>query len=255
MELKALLFDCDGVLAETERDGHRVANNRMFEKMGIPAFWSVEEYGELVKVSGGKERLKAYFRRYPERFSDPKYADEDYIRLLHQIKTDLFIQLTESGDLPGRPGIARLLTEAKEAGVKTFVCSTSQKASVAALIRANYGDEILGGFSALLCGDIVTKKKPAPDIYLLAADRYGFLPGEALVVEDSRNGLLAAVNAGMHCLVTPSFYTRGEDFSEADTVVSSLGDARVPSEFLSGRRPPMRQGFITIHDIHYLTGE
>ena len=222
-KLQAILFDCDGVLAETERDGHRVAYNTALKALSIDGEWSVEEYAELVRVSGGKERLRYYFNKYPDRFPPERYNAE-LIQRIYQTKTELFKSMAVEGKLPGRSGIGRLVREAREAGVRTFVCSTSHEKSVATLILADFGQKTLGSFTALLCGDVVAHKKPAPDVYLLAAERYGLEPKRCLVVEDSRNGLLAAKAAGMNCLMTPSYYTRGEDFSEADAVVSALGD-------------------------------
>lgn len=177
-ELKALIFDCDGVIAETERDGHRRAFNRVFKEEGIECDWDVDIYRDLVKVSGGKERMKCYFGE--------KYDDE-YIKKLHKRKTEIYMEMSENGELPIRPGIKRLIKEAHDKGIILAVCSTSNEKSVVSLIKAVMGEE-------------------------------------CFVVEDSRNGLLSAKAAGMNCIVTVSYYSADEDFSEADLVVSSLGD-------------------------------
>jgi HAD superfamily hydrolase (TIGR01509 family) len=221
MKLQAILFDCDGVLAETERDGHRVAYNRAMAELKVPGEWSPEEYGELVQISGGKERLKYFFNKYPERFP-PKDFGADLIQKVYLKKTEIFKDIVSNGALPPRPGIARIITEAHENGVLLFVCSTSHRESVEALIRHNYGEQRLSWFTELFCGDIVPQKKPAPDIYNLARDTYRLDPRLCFVIEDSRNGLLAAKAAGMHCLITQSFYTAKEDFQEADMVVPCL---------------------------------
>jgi HAD superfamily hydrolase (TIGR01509 family) len=223
MKLQAILFDCDGVLAETERDGHRVAYNEAMTRLGVPGEWSPEEYGELVQISGGKERLKYYFNKYSERFPPGRFGP-DLIQSIYLKKTEIFKEMAGKGSLPPRSGIARLITEAHEREVRLFICSTSHKESVEALVRRNYGENRLSWFTELFCGDVVPRKKPAPDIYNLAKDKYGLDPARCFVIEDSRNGLLAAKGAGMHCLVTRSFYTAGEDFSEADMAVSCLGD-------------------------------
>jgi HAD superfamily hydrolase (TIGR01509 family) len=240
--LKALIFDCDGVLAETERDGHRVAFNKAFRQAGLDAEWSVEEYGELVKISGGKERMKSYFK---------EKADDEKIAGLHKLKTGIFMEMSEAGQLPGRTGIKRIIKEAHDAGLMLFVCSTSNEKSVSSLLKANVGEEYFSWFTELFCGDIVKAKKPAPDIYNLVKDKYNLLPDECFVVEDSRNGLLAAKAAGMNCIVTPSFYSAEEDFSEADIVVSSLGDPGTPKITVIKSNPRLTRDaeYITVRDL------
>jgi HAD superfamily hydrolase (TIGR01509 family) len=240
--LKALIFDCDGVLAETERDGHRVAFNRAFQKKGYNTEWDVEEYGELVKISGGKERMKSYFK---------DKLDDEQIAELHKLKTEIFMEMSGAGQLPGRPGIKRIIKEAHDEGLLLFVCSTSNEKSVASLLKANLGEEYFGWFTELFCGDIVKAKKPAPDIYNLVKEKYALRPEECFVVEDSRNGLQAAKAAGMNCIVTPSFYSADEDFTEADIVVSSLGDPGTPKIEIIKNNPKLARdaGYITVHDL------
>ncbi|MHC4430200.1 MAG: HAD-IA family hydrolase [Planctomycetota bacterium] len=220
--MKAFLFDCDGVLVDTERDGHRVAFNKTFAAKGYAIDWDVELYGKLLKVSGGKERMKHYFDRYgwPD-----DVADRDaLIKELHKLKTDFFMQIIESGELPLRPGVARLVDEAIAANIMLAVCSTSHERAVHLVVERLLGPQCKARFSAILAGDVVSKKKPDPEIYNLASQRLGLEPCECVVVEDSRNGLLAAKAAGMYCIVTTNSYTEDEDFAEADIVVSELGD-------------------------------
>jgi len=221
-KLKALIFDCDGVLAETERDGHRVAFNRMFVDKGYEIEWDVALYKELLKVGGGKERMKHYF----ERTSWPQGAgDKDaLIKELHQLKTAYYMEMVESGQLPVRPGVVRLVDEAITAGVKLAVCSTSNERAVNAVVETLLGPERKAKFNVILAGDVVSKKKPDPEIYTLVLDRLHLEPVECVVVEDNRNGLLAAKGAGLYCVVTTNGYTEDEDFPEADLVVSELGD-------------------------------
>jgi len=252
MKLQALLFDCDGVLAETERDGHRVAYNQAMRELGINAEWSEEEYGELVLISGGKERLLFYFNKDRSRFPFDKYND-DLIKSIYLRKTDIFKSLVNSGSLPPRSGIARIFREAHEKGLFLFTCSTSHRESVETLIYHNYGKDCLGWFTKLYCGDVVTKKKPAPDIYLLAKDEFNLDVNCCFVIEDSRNGLLAARNAGMHCFVTQSFYTSDEDFSEADAVTTCLGDPEgEQSRILKSTRSIPERGYVIIDDMESL---
>jgi HAD superfamily hydrolase (TIGR01509 family) len=220
--MKALIFDCDGVLVDTERDGHRVAFNRAFEALGMPHRWDVELYGRLLKISGGKERMKHYFDQvgWPEKVQDRT----QFIGQLHRLKTDCFMSIIESGELPLRPGIARLVDEAAERGVILAVCSTSNERSVNLVVERLLGSQRRTRFSAVLAGDVVSRKKPDPEIYLLALRRLGLSPSECLVLEDSRNGLLAARGAGIRCLITTNGYTENEDFSEASMIVPELGD-------------------------------
>lgn len=219
--MKALLFDCDGVLVDTERDGHRVAFNQAFAASHLEVEWDVALYGELLAIAGGKERMRHYFdhRGWPARVADR----EALIQELHRLKTDRFMRIVESGQLPLRSGVQRLVDEAIAAGVRLAVCSTSNERAVTAIVETLLGPERRPRF-AIFAGDIVPRKKPAPDIYLLASERLGLDAKGCVVVEDSRNGLLSAKAAGMACLITRSRYTWHENFSEADRVVDELGD-------------------------------
>jgi HAD superfamily hydrolase (TIGR01509 family) len=220
--MDALIFDCDGVLVDTERDGHRVAFNQAFVRMGLPTRWSVEQYGELLAIAGGKERMRHYFAQHGW---PAGVADRDqFIRELHRTKTELYMRVIEEGALHLRPGVARLVDEAIAAGVALAICSTSNEKAVHSVAQVMLGPERAGHFAAILAGDMVSRKKPDPEIYELAARTLRIDPGRCVVVEDSRNGLLAAKQAGMWCIITKSCYTRAENFSEADAVYAELGD-------------------------------
>lgn len=230
--MKALIFDCDGVLVDTERDGHRVAFNLAFQKMGYGFEWDVPLYGELLKIAGGKERMRHYFegRGWPADVSEP----DAFLKELHKLKTDLFMQIIEGGQLPLRSGVKRLVDEAIADRMPLAVCSTSNERAVTQVIETMLGPERRKKF-LILAGDIVTKKKPDPEIYNLAKERLSLAGNDCVVVEDSRNGLLAAKAAGMKCIVTKSSYTQDEDFTEADAVFPELGDesdVRVTLELL-----------------------
>lgn len=221
--MKALIFDCDGVLVDTERDGHRVAFNKTFAKMGYDVEWSVEVYGELLSISGGKERMKHYFNQkgWPAGVS----GKDQLILDLHKAKTDTFMGIIESGELELRPGVARLVDEAiADSEIILAICSTSNERSVNLIAGKLLGAERKAEFKAILAGDVVSKKKPDPEIYNLAVARLHVEPSECVVVEDTRNGLLSAKAAKMKCVITTNGYTEKEDFSEADLVVSELGD-------------------------------
>jgi len=220
--LAAVYFDCDGVLVDTERDGHRVAFNRAFAAKGLEREWSVERYGELLKTAGGKERMK---RDFDETAWPDGVADKDaFIRELHKLKTDLFMEIIDSGQLPLRAGVARLFDEITAAGLTVAICSTSNVRAVTLVAERMLGPERKAALHGIYAGDMVPAKKPDPAVYNLAAAETGIDPARTLVVEDSRNGLLAAVAACMPCLVTISSYTGDEDFTGAKRVVPELGD-------------------------------
>ena len=251
-KIKALIFDCDGVLAETERDGHRVAYNQAFKEYGIDAEWDTLEYAKLVKISGGKERMKAYFSEDTARFPIEQFNDE-YIQKLYECKTSIFIDMLMSNKLQFRTGIKRIIKEAYDRKILLFVCSTSHLNSVRSLLKVNLGEENMDYFTELFCGDIVKRKKPSPEIYNLVKSKYGLKGSDCIVIEDSRNGLLAAKRAGMHCIVPPSFYTIDEDFSEADVVVSCLGDPNTSKiRIIKGSNLIKDAEYISIDDLNFI---
>ena len=220
--IKAIIFDCDGVLVDTERDGHRVAFNRAFAALGIDAEWDVPTYGELLLIAGGKERMRSYFDRHgwPAGRSE---THDDLILALHKKKTAIFMETIASGQLPLRPGIARIVDEAIAAGVRLGVCTTSDPKSIDGVLDL-FGPERKARFEFVHAGDIVSRKKPDPEIYELAKRSLQLPVNACIVIEDSRNGLLAATGAGLPCLITTSTYTTGEEFGEAAAVVPELGD-------------------------------
>ena len=225
---KVLIYDCDGVLGDTEQDGHLPAFNRMWRELGVPWQWSVEEYGRKLKIGGGKERMSSLFQEgdFLRVFTPP--ADEqgrkDLIASWHKKKSAIYQEMIRGGAIPPRSGVKRLSEEALAGGWLLAVASTSALDSVNAVLRRAMGDATADRFSLVLAGDVVKAKKPAPDIYLLAAGKLGVAPADCVVVEDSRNGLEAAAAAHMKCVVTVSHYTREEDFSKAQIVLTCLGD-------------------------------
>ncbi|KAG2494894.1 hypothetical protein HYH03_007132 [Edaphochlamys debaryana] len=208
----ALLFDCDGVLVDTERDGHRVSFNEAFQRKGLGQHeWGVELYGHLLEIGGGKERMTKYFGDHPDQdpwksTKDPE-ARKKLVQELHLLKTDLFMELIDSGAMPLRPGVKRLIEEAIAAGVPVAVCSTSNEKAVENIVKVMLGPQV-ARVMRVFAGDVVPKKKPDPAIYLLAARELGVDPKKCVVVEDSRIGLRAAKAAGMTCIITKSSYTQ-----------------------------------------------
>jgi dihydroxyacetone kinase phosphoprotein-dependent L subunit len=222
----ALIFDCDGVLADTERYGHLVAFNETFAEFGLPVRWSVAEYREKVRIGGGKERMASLltpaFVAAAGLPSDPA-GQQAAVASWHRRKTELYTELVASGAVPPRSGVARITGEALAAGWRVAVASTSAEPSVVATLERAVGAE-QARHVKVFAGDIVPRKKPAPDIYRLALEWLGLPAGRVVVIEDSRNGLLAAAGAGLACVITVNDFTRDEDFSEAALVVSALGD-------------------------------
>jgi HAD superfamily hydrolase (TIGR01509 family) len=218
--MKALIFDCDGVLVDTERDGHRVAFNRAFAAAHIDAVWDVDVYGELLKIAGGKERMTHFFDTHGWPSGT---TAETLIPELHKRKTALFTELIARGRLPLRPGVNRIVDEAHAAGIRLGVCTTSDPKAIDGVLDL-FGAERKKWFEIVLAGDIVKRKKPDPEIYVLAKQRLGLEGKDCVVIEDSRNGLLAALGAGMPTLITTSTYTKNENFRGAAKVVPELGD-------------------------------
>ncbi|KAE8765001.1 HAD-IA family hydrolase [Georgenia thermotolerans] len=230
-----LIFDCDGVLADTERFGHLPAFNETFAEVGLPVRWSEEEYAERVKIGGGKERMASLLT--PELVAaanlptDP--ADQQaMIADWHKRKTAHYTARIGAGVMPPRPGIARITEEAADAGWGLAVASTSAEVSVRAVLEHAVGAARAADF-AVFAGDIVPRKKPAPDIYLHALHELGLDPADAVVVEDSENGLRASLAAGLATVVTVSSYTAEENFDGAALVLTSLGDDAEPARVLA----------------------
>ncbi len=223
---RALVFDCDGVLADTERHGHLPAFNATFAEFGLPLRWSEADYGAALHIAGGKERMVSLLT--PELVAAVGLpADRDgqlaEVARWHRRKTERYLELVASGRIPARPGVGRLAEEAHVAGWQLAVCSTSAEPSVRAILGMAVGAD-LADEALVLAGDIVPRKKPAPDIYELAIERLGPPRTSIIVIEDSRQGLLAARAAGLTTIVTVNDYTRDEGFAEAALVVTSLGD-------------------------------
>ncbi|WP_405591598.1 HAD-IA family hydrolase [Streptomyces sp. NBC_01190] len=260
MTVPALVFDCDGVLADTERYGHLPAFNQTFAEFGLPVEWSDAEYAEKVRVGGGKERMRTLLT--PEFIartglpSDPDALDAEVARW-HERKTEIYTRIIASGSIPRRPGVRRLAREAHAAGWPLAVASTSAEPSVRSVLDLAMGGELAAAFE-VFAGDVVPRKKPAPDIYDYAVERLGMddgAVGDVLVIEDSRNGMLAAVNAGLTCLVTTSAYTGAEDFTGAGLVVTTLGDPAPDAATTHVLDDPLGAGpgpYVTLDDLAFL---
>lgn len=221
-QYKGIFFDQDGVIIDTERDGHRVSFNETFKEFGFDVDWDVDYYHELLQIAGGKERMKHQLHTKGFGKEVKPEEEDELIKAMHKRKTSMFIEMVESGQLPLRPGIHRFMKEAMDAGLLLGICTTSNERAAHAVAYKILSDI---NFAFVLAGDIVSKKKPDPEIYLLGLEKSGLKPEEVIVIEDSRNGVLAGKAAGMRVVATTNVYTEKEDLSDADIIVTCLGDA------------------------------
>ena len=250
MELQALLFDVDGTLADTERDGHRVAFNAAFAEAGLDWHWSEALYGELLAVTGGKERIRHYLATCRPDYPLPAEAD-GFIAGLHAAKTRHYTELLGRGGIPLRPGVERLLHEARAAGLRLAIATTTTPENVTALLINTLGASAIGWFDVIAAGDIVPAKKPAPDIYLWAMQQLGLAPAQCMAFEDSHNGVRSVRDAGIQTLlVTTNGYTADDDFSGASAVLDQLGEPGNPCHASQGPAPT--DGVVDLAYLHAL---
>ncbi len=233
-ELKALVFDVDGTLADTERDGHRVAFNAAFDEYGIGWNWSVELYGKLLAVTGGKERMKFYASDFLHNQNLPDNF-EQLVPELHAAKTRHYTQLLSTGAIPLRPGIERLLNEAREQDLRLAIATTTTPENVTALLENTLGRASLDWFEVIAAGDIVPAKKPASDIYDYALEEMKLGPGDCIAFEDSHNGILSSMGAGIPTIIAVNGYTHDDDFSGALLVLDNMGEPGQPFTVLQGK--------------------
>jgi len=238
MTLRALLFDLDGTLADTERLGHRPAYNRAFRKLGLPFRWGPKLYRKLLRQPGGQERLLHYLERYqPELGEHQPAADSDpkgWAKTVHALKSRYFRRLVRRGRVPLRPGVARLMAEARVEGLRLAIVTSASRATLRPILRHSLGAELVQQVDVLVCGEDVAHKKPAPDLYLLALARLDLAPRQCVAIEDSEMGLAAAAAAGVATVVTPNDNTLHEDFAHAQLVLDNLGEPDAPSTVLHG---------------------
>ena len=235
-ELQALLFDVDGTLADTE-EVHRQAFNAAFQTAGLDWYWSEDLYHELLQVTGGRERIRFYLQRDCPAFELSEDLD-DFIAGLHQQKTVFYTDLLAAGKVPLRPGIERLIKEAHDCGLRLAVVTTTTPDNVTALFKHSFSAGKDNWFDVVAAGNIVPKKKPAPDIYDYALAKLGLDAGQCLAIEDSANGMQSAHAAGVKVLVTVNPYTQDHDFSGAALVVDHLGDPDIPCKLIEGEISP-----------------
>lgn len=247
MVLEALVFDVDGTLADTERDGHRPAFNLAFEDFGLDWHWDEALYGKLLEVTGGKERIRHYLEQHrPDVLAQANVGA--MITELHKAKTRHYNEILASGCIPMRPGIKRLLQEARETGIRLAIATTTTPENVTSLLKYSLAADAGSWFEVIAAGDIVPAKKPAPDIYLYALDKLCLSPQQCLAIEDSENGLRASRAAGIPTLVTTNGYTLNQEFSGALAVLDHLGEPDMPATALCGDL--LNQRYINTNLLH-----
>ena len=232
-QLKAFLFDVDGTLSDTERDGHRVAFNRAFDEYGLDWHWDIDTYGKLLEVTGGKERMQFYANRFLQQDELPENL-ETLIPELHQAKTRHYVKLLSSGAIPLRPGVARLINEARQRGIRLAIATTTTPENVTTLLTHTLGKDSINWFEVIAAGDIVPAKKPAPDIYDYALSAMNLSADECIAFEDSANGIKSSTGANLTTIVTTNDYTRDHDFNDACFVIDQMGEPDKPFTVIKG---------------------
>jgi HAD superfamily hydrolase (TIGR01509 family) len=239
MTLKALIFDVDGTLADTE-EAHRCSFNQAFQQHDLDWQWSKPAYAQLLRTTGGKERLGVYIDSLTLTAAERRRLIQT-IPEIHDTKTDNYTRMARAGIIPLREGVARLIDAAEKAGVLLAIASTTTLRNIEALLCANLGKGALELFSVIGAAAEVSRKKPAPDIYEFVLRELGERKENCVAIEDSANGLMAAKSAGLFTVVTPSYWTRTEDFTAADWVVPSLGSYERPLMELERRLGSTRE--------------
>lgn len=232
MPLRALIWDVDGTLAETERDGHRIAFNAAFEALGLPWRWGEARYGELLEVTGGRERLLRDMSTQPEAPTEPTER-EALARQLHALKNARYAQIVGAGGIPLRPGVGALMDDCRSAGLPMAIATTTSRSNVEALLGAHLGSGWQRAFAAVVCAEDAPRKKPDPQAYHRVLERLGLAPHEALAIEDSSPGVRACVAAEVPVVVTRSVYFAGADVRGA----LAIGPGLERREGWQGPRP------------------
>ena len=232
-QLKAFIFDVDGTLADTERDGHRVAFNQAFDELGINWNWDIETYGKLLAVTGGKERMKFYATDFLNNENLPENLDS-IIPDIHQAKTRHYMELLSTGAIPLRPGVERLIHEARERDFRISIATTTTPENVTSLIEHTLGKESIDWFEVIAAGDIVPAKKPAGDIYDYTLKEMKLNADECIAFEDSHNGILSSLDANLETIITINDYTKEHDFSGARIVLDQMGEPDKTFTILQG---------------------
>lgn len=214
--IKAIIFDVDGTLAETE-EAHRAAFNVVFREFGLSWNWDIQIYGKLLSVTGGKERIASYV----EGMGLPAF-EPDRVKAMHLRKNELYAKALKSGLAVPRQGVLTFVEEASDLGLQLAIATTTSRENFVALLSTAFPRWSLGMFSSIVCGENVVRKKPDPEVYQACLREMDIQPPAAIAVEDSEVGLRSATQAGLHTIVTPSSYTRHQSFGGAIEVLPNL---------------------------------
>jgi beta-phosphoglucomutase-like phosphatase (HAD superfamily) len=239
MELEAIIFDVDGTMAETE-EAHREAFNRAFAERGLDWVWDEKLYRKLLEVTGGKERIRHFLKKKKPQGARPYIEDDSLVVSLHERKTEIYMDLVSTGEVPLRPGVERLIRQAKAEGMRLAIATTTNIKPLSALFEGTLGRKAMTWFSAIAAGDVVPHKKPAPHIYRLVLQGLELRGQQCLALEDTAHGVAAASATRTPVIVTVSQYSQGQDFSKALAVISDLGEEDAP--FSAARKPTRANG-------------
>lgn len=254
MTLRALLFDVDGTLADTEALGHRPAYNRAFRELGLPFRWGPKLYRKLLKQPGGRERIRHFLTHYERKLGEhrPEIKSnlDAFVARIHDLKSRYFKSYMRRGSVPLRAGIARLMREAHASGVQIAIVTNASRKTLLPVLRYSMGPELAAEVAVIASGEEVGRKKPAPDLYYLAMDRLGVSPRDCIALEDSEMGLHAATAAGICAVVTVNADTQEQDFRKAALVVGSLGEPGAPARIIRGQLNGDR--WVTLHTLQRL---
>lgn len=233
--ITALLFDVDGTLADTERDGHRIAFNRAFAEAGLDWDWPEDLYGELLAISGGRERIHHYLRHHVYAGGTPPQDIAARVPDLHASKNRFYWEMLRQGEIALRPGVERLLREARAARLRLAIATTTTRENVSVLLEHTLGVGALDWFELIASADEIEDKKPSPAVYRYALERLALGPEDCVAFEDSENGYAAARAVGLRTIMTLNAYTLAGDYRDAELMLSHLGEPGQPFEVLGGR--------------------
>lgn len=258
MILQALIFDVDGTLAETE-EIHRKAFNQAFSEAGLDWHWSQEHYRKLLTISGGKERIRHFihnishdsdeYKSFLEAVAENKLEPLDdtslnlWIASLHLLKGAHYAEIMAAGEIELRPGVERLIREAHHNGLRLAIATTTSMENITALFNATMGNEVLDWFEVIGAAEQAPVKKPDPSVYLWVLQQLDLPGSQCLAIEDTHNGVCAATGADIPVLITQSYYSEGEDFSGAVTVLTDLGEPDSPYRILANVNTDVNSDF------------